>query len=76
MTEADSDEDEDCDLDGGSEFVFHPVDTDDEDENVVDALQQDLETSVLPTLRDDEHEEVSTRPIDWQPFFSVGGGRR
>ena len=33
--------------------MFDPVDTDDEDENVVDALQQDLEPSVLPTLRDE-----------------------
>ena len=38
MTEADSDEDEDCESDGGSDFVFGPDDTDDEDENVVDAL--------------------------------------
>ena len=43
MTEADSDEDEDCESDGRSDFVFAPVDTDDEDENVVDALQQDLD---------------------------------
>ena len=30
-----------------------PDDTDDKDENVVDALQEDLEPSVLPTLRDE-----------------------
>ena len=37
MTEADSDEDEECDPDGRSDFVFDPVDTDNEDKNVVDA---------------------------------------
>ena len=36
--------------------VFDNVDIDDEDENVVDALQQNFERSVLPTLRDDGHE--------------------
>ena len=34
-------------------LVFDP-DTDDEDENVVDALQEDLEPSVLPILRDSD----------------------
>ena len=63
--------------------MFDPVDTDDEDENVVDALQQDLEPSVLPTFRDDEHEVLhgsrvarAPDPLIGNRFFHFGGRRR
>ena len=55
--------------------------TDDEDENVVDALQQDLEPSVSPMLRDDEDEVLQRGRVAGAPdplmatvFLLAGGG--
>ena len=51
LTEADSDDSDDSDQDCASE-VFDPVDTNDELDSVVGALQQDLEDRVPSPIAD------------------------
>ena len=51
MTVEDTDDDDDDDQDSGPEFVFNPVESDEEFDDVVNALERDLECHVGPEAK-------------------------
>ena len=72
VTEVDSEDDSDCDS-GPESFVFNPLESDDDLDSVIDALERDLEdggASVLQPAAEDVQEVAPE--VDMQDIPVVG----